>query len=102
MMSKNVKKQMILLGIIFTAAFLNVDLLAQENESRPMVQDYFSESFSRLQVKECFKARTANVTWPMKRVFLKVSPQVGIGINQVLSLTAVPEIALGWEAVKSH
>jgi|GEM_PF-3933259 len=63
------------------------------------IQSYFEDRFSELQVKECSNTPNMQGHWPMKRVFIKLKPQVGIGIDRILSLTAIPEISLGWEAV---
>lgn len=63
------------------------------------IQTYFEDNIARLKIKECSQSQITDDTWPMKRVFVKIKPSVSIGINRVLSLTAIPEISLGWEKV---
>lgn len=63
------------------------------------IQTYFEDNIARLKIKECSQSQISDDSWPMKRVFIKIKPAVSIGINHVLSLTATPEISLGWEKV---
>jgi hypothetical protein len=63
------------------------------------IRNYFEKSLTSLKVKECAASQPSTGPWPLKRVFVKVKPQVGIGINDVLSLTVAPEIGLGFERV---
>jgi hypothetical protein len=72
---------------------------AAEIKEGSTIQKYFESSLSKMRVKECSVAEEVNGSWPLKRVFVKVKPQIGIGINNVLSLTAIPEIGFGWEKV---